>query len=117
MTPDFDREEAKKFLLEKENKEKERKELERKHVLQQVIDVLKEEFAGSSVEVYLVGSIIIPFSFSDRSDVDIVVKNYIGDRFDLWAKLDRKIDRDIEIILFETCHFQDSVIKNGLRVL
>jgi len=117
MNPNFDREEAKKFLAERENKEKEQKEAERKQVLQQVIEVLKEEFAGSSVEVYLVGSIIIPFRFSSRSDVDIVVKNYTGDRFDLWTKLEGKIDRQIEIIPFETCHFQESVLKDGLRVL
>ncbi len=117
MTKEFDQEEAKKFLANREGREKEEHEKARKILLEQVISILKQEFNGSSAEVYLVGSILKPFAFSPRSDVDIVLKNYGGDRFDLWTRLEKKIPRSVEIILFETCPFQDFVLKDGFRVV
>ena len=117
MTKEFDQEDAKKFLADRANKEKDRYEKERKTLLEQVISILRQEFGGSSVEVYLVGSIIRPFAFSSRSDVDIVLKNYEGDRFDLWTRLEKKVSRSVEIILFETCPFQDFVLKDGFKVV
>lgn len=116
-TDDFNRDEAKKFLEAREAEEKQERETDRKEALRKVISILKEEFAGSSVEAYLVGSLIRPFQFSLTSDVDIVLKNFQGDRFDLWPKLEKKIGRKVEIILFETCHFQEFVVKEGLKVV
>ena len=113
----FDSEEAKKFLLKREQTEKEEREKERIDLLAKVISVLKNEFTDSSVEVYLVGSILRPYSFTSRSDVDIVLKNYKGDRFDFWTKLEDKIGRNVEIIPFETCPFQEFVLKDGLKVI
>ena len=113
----FDREDAKKFLHAQEQKQKEKAEEERKKVLNQVISSIKNEFQNTSVEVYLVGSIVRPFSFSPHSDVDIVLKNYHGDRFAIWAKLEKKISRDVEIILFENCSFQEFVLKDGFKVI
>ncbi|HEX2583462.1 MAG TPA: hypothetical protein VHL30_05035 [Chlamydiales bacterium] len=113
----FDSEEAKKFLLEREQKEKQEKERERKNLLQKAISILEEEFTGTAVEVYLIGSILRPFSFTSKSDVDIVLKNYKGDRFDFWTKMEAKIGRSVEIIAFETCSFQEFILKNGLKVL
>ena len=117
MNKKFDSDEAKKFLLAKEKKEKQEREEERKALLQMVISALKKEFEGSAVEVYLIGSIIQPFRFSLRSDIDIVLKNYREDRFDLWAKLERTIGRKIEVILFEKCQFQEFVLKEGFKVV
>lgn len=117
METDFDPEEAKKFLLAKEKAEKKQKEAQRKMVLQKAISVLKKEFKGSQVEVYLIGSILRPLSFSSHSDIDIVLKNYNQDRFECWAKLEGMIERKVEIILFETCHFQEFVLKEGFKVV
>lgn len=114
---DFDVDAAKKFLQEREKKEKEHFEKIRKEVLEKTISILKEMFQESSVEVYLVGSILQPFQFTDRSDIDIVLKNFQGDYFDTWSKLQQKMDRTIEVILFETCHFQDHIMKYGHKVL
>lgn len=114
---DFDIDAAKKFLREREEKEKEHFEEMRKIVLEKTIEVLRQEFQGSSVEVYLVGSITQPFEFTDRSDIDIVLKNFQGDFFDVWSKLQQKLDRIIEVILFETCHFQEHILKHGKKVL
>lgn len=116
LSEGFDEEEARKFLAAREEKEKAEREIDRKHVLEKAFTVLKKEFAGSSVEVYLVGSVIRPYAFSSRSDVDIVLKNYSGDRFDLWTKLEKEIGRKVEIIPFETCNFKEFVSKEGLKV-
>ncbi len=116
MKEEFDFEEAKKFLRGKEEKEKSQKEEERKTLLAKLIEILEREFKGSAVEVYLIGSIIQPFRFSTRSDIDIVLKNYQKDRFDFWVHLEREVGRKIEIIPFETCRFQDFVLKEGFRV-
>jgi len=117
MADNFDYEAAKKSLRLKEEKENAQKEEDRLHFLQRVKTILKEEFNGTGVEVYLVGSILQPSRFTSMSDIDIVLKNFHGDRFELWAKLDRKIGRTLEIIIFETCHFQDFVLKDGLKVV
>lgn len=117
MAKKFDSHQAKKFLEKREGQKKEKNEEERKEILQKIIQILKEELQGSPVEVFLVGSIVRPFSFSEHSDVDIVLKNFKGDRFDFWTKIEGKISRSIEIILFEKCHFQEFVIKEGIRVL
>lgn len=113
----FDSEKAKNFLATREQQEKEKAEEERKKLLKQVLAILKKEFQNTSIEIYLVGSITRPFSFTSHSDVDIVLKNYQGDRFEIWTKLEKQIGRDVEIILFETCSFQEFVLKEGLKVL
>lgn len=115
MNNKFDSEEAKNFLIAKEEREKQQKEEERNSLLQKVILILEKEFKGSSVEVYLIGSILKPFGFSSHSDVDIVLKNYKEDRFDFWAKLERKLSRKVQIILFEACSFQEFVLKEGFK--
>lgn len=117
MSNKFDSEEAKNFLLTKEEREKQQREDERTSLLAKVISILETEFKGSPVEVYLVGSILKPFGFSSRSDVDIVLKNYKDDRFELWANLERTLDRKVEVILFERCPFQEFVLKEGYRVV
>jgi predicted nucleotidyltransferase len=116
MNP-FDREEAKRFLLKKQEDERQKREEERIHLLDKVVSFLKKEFKDNSVKVYLVGSIIRPFQFEYDSDVDIVLENFSGDRFELWAKIERSIGRNVEIIPFEMCHFQEFVLKEGLRVV
>jgi predicted nucleotidyltransferase len=117
MKDDFDVEGAKKYLNERDKAAQKKDEEERKAILQKTISILEKEFRGSEVEVYLVGSILRPFSFSSRSDVDIVLKNFKGDRFDLWPKLEEKIGREIEVILFERCSFQEFVLKEGFKVV
>ena len=78
---------------------------------------IKKRFINTTVEVFLVGSVIQPYMFHPHSDIDIVVKNFKGDRFDLWTQLEMLIKRNIEVIIFENCHFQEHVIKSGYKVL
>lgn len=117
MEKPFDVQQAKKFLMLRETLEKKERERQRITTLTAVIDSLKTLFFLSEVEVYLVGSITQPYMFYPHSDVDIVLKNFKGDRFDIWVQLEGMIKRNVEIIIFEHCHFKDHVIKNGYKVL
>jgi predicted nucleotidyltransferase len=114
---EFDSKKAREFLLRKEREEKEAQEQSRQNLLREISTILRGEFEKTPVEVFLVGSILRPFAFTSSSDIDVVLKNYKGDRFEYWAQLERKIGRDVEIILFETCTFQEFVLKDGLKVV
>lgn len=115
MSP-FDADSAKKYLKEREEKARQENERLRLAVLAEVMSALKEELFENNVEVFLVGSITRPFTFTKRSDVDIVVKNFTQDRFDLWTKLESRLGRNVEVILFENCSFKNHIEKEGLRV-
>lgn len=117
MDKKFDADEAKRFLEKKESEEKEKREQDRILVLSRAIDALKKLFFHTDVEVYLVGSVTRPYMFHSQSDVDIVLKNFKGDRFDVWAELEKIIERNVEVIVFENCHFQEYVIKSGYKVI
>jgi predicted nucleotidyltransferase len=117
MESKFDQQEAKKFLLERAQREKQEREDVRQKTLQRAITVLRERFQGSGIDVYLVGSILRPYHFTPSSDIDIVVKNFTGDRFQLWTELEDLLQRDVEVILFESCHFKEFVTKEGLKVV
>lgn len=117
MSHAFDSAKAKKNLAEKESQKREELELERQKVMERTITLLQNYFRGKDVEVILVGSVIQPGKFTQQSDVDIVLKNFQGNRFDIWPDLERKIDRKIEIILYENCGFKDHVDQHGYKVI
>lgn len=117
MTTPFDPNAAKKFLKERDAQERSNQEEIRKALLEHTIAVLKEEFPGDEVQAFLVGSILRPNQFTKISDVDIVIKNFHGDRFALWSRLEAKIGRQVEIILFEQCSFKEFVESDGLKVV
>ena len=116
MDKNFDVKAAKEFLEAKELKEKTQREEERVFFLEKVRAMLQGEFSESSVEVYLVGSILRPYQFYSHSDVDVVVKNFTGDRFAFWTKLESILQRNVEIILFENCPFQEYVLEKGQKI-
>jgi predicted nucleotidyltransferase len=117
MKDEFNKSEAKKNLLEKEVVRKSFLEKERLRLFEKALAVLKKEFQGSSVEVFLVGSILHSGRFTLSSDVDIVVKNFDGDRLSLWTKLEAAIGRNVEVIRFEQCPFQEFVLDQGYKVV
>lgn len=113
----FNRERAKKKLISLEQEEKDLNEKMRLNILKKLLIELKDDFSGQELEIYLVGSIIQPYKFHKNSDVDIVVKNFKGDRFEIWNRLEDLLQRNVEIIFYEKCSFQEHVQKEGLRVI
>lgn len=112
----FNVEEARKFLRKREHAKKKYLEKERQEVLQRTVLALKEFFKDSGVEVFLVGSILQPHQFTLKSDIDIVLKNFRGDRFELWSQLESLCGREIDLILFEKCNFQEYILEYGYKV-
>jgi predicted nucleotidyltransferase len=101
----------------KRTQAEEQQDEERKALLKKAISILEKEFKGTLVEIYLIGSILQPFNFTARSDIDVVLKNYQGDRFELWSRLEREIGRDVEIISFERSPFQEFILRDGFQVM
>lgn len=117
MDRSFNADEAREYLLKQEQLEKKKREEERLATLDHVARCLKEMFLDSPVEVYLVGSITKPNSFNKRSDIDVVLKNFKGDRFAVWTELESKVRRRVEVILFERSHFKEHIEQEGLKVV
>ncbi len=113
----FDEQAAKKNLAAQEEALRQASEQERLDILEHCSFFLKKRFSGKNIEVYLVGSITRPYQFRKDSDIDIVLKGYTGDRFEIWTELEAALHRSVEIILFESCHFQDHVIRQGIKVI
>jgi predicted nucleotidyltransferase len=117
MESDFNWDEARKNLKNREVKKSLAREDARKKLLEQTKEILFKEFQGQDIELWLIGSITQPNRFSEKSDIDIVIKNYFDDRFALWSSLEKQIGHEIEIIRFEECSFKEDVRNFGLKVL
>lgn len=112
----FNEDESIRHLRKQEQEKEENREIQRKKTLGRVQEVLKEVFDGSDITIYLIGSILQKGKFHANSDIDIVLKGYSGDRFEVWSKLESLLDFSIEVIYYEEIDFQEDVEKLGLRV-
>lgn len=112
----FDENEAIENLKKLEKKGAEEQEKNRLLVLKNVVAAVKDYFADTPVQVFVIGSLIQPGKFRSDSDVDLVLKNFSGDRFDVWTFLEGQIARKVEVILYENCSFKDHIDKFGLRI-
>ena len=117
MDKPFDIKEARENLAKKEHSEQESFERQRRDIMVRTLSILKDFFKEKEIEVFLVGSLTLPGKFTPNSDIDIVLKNFHGDRFEVWAELERQIGRKVEIILYEKCTFQDHVDEYGIKVI
>lgn len=113
----FDQHEAEKNLAAREKIARESREQMRLDMLKKCDEYLKQRFSSEKTEVYLIGSITRPYSFHENSDIDIVLKNYSGDRFEIWTELEASLHRRVEVIIFESCHFQEHIIQQGMKVV
>lgn len=113
----FDINAARQNLKRIECEKKAKQEAIRIELLEATKSILVETLKDKGLEVWLIGSIIQQNSFRPSSDIDIVVKNLVGDRFDLWILLESKLKREVEVIKFEECDFQEEILNTGLRVI
>lgn len=117
MSESFNFEEARENLRNLDKKEKENLELKRQKLKAHAEVFLKNMFGASNAEVFLIGSITQPNQFREHSDVDIVLKNFKGDRFDAWSQIEDGIQHKVELILYENCTFQDHIDQFGEKVV
>jgi predicted nucleotidyltransferase len=95
------------------------KELEdlRKRTLREVhraIDTLQKEFLWK--ELYIIGSVTRPGQFGPKSDIDIAVRGL--DKFKYYqfiAKISGHLNRRVDVIRMEECHFSDTIISEGMK--
>ena len=67
-------------------------------------------------EAILFGSVVRPGRFSARSDVDVAVPDLEPrDFFALMGHLEEGLEREIDLVPIDTCHFADSIRRTGLK--
>ena len=67
-------------------------------------------------EVYIFGSVVGIGRFCRNSDVDIAVKGL--DKFDYYefiAEISELLDKRVDVISLEECHFADSIKEKGIK--
>lgn len=67
-------------------------------------------------EAILFGSVVRPGRFHARSDVDIAVPDLEPRAFfALMGHLEDGLEREINLVPIDTCHFADTIRRTGLR--
>lgn len=93
------------------------REQERAEVLTRIIPLLRAYFFRKRVqEVYLVGSVLREGKFLPSSDIDVAVLGLQEDYFKTLTELEQLLDRTVDLIELEGCHFKDDIAKWGLRI-
>lgn len=64
---------------------------------------------------YLFGSMTQPWRFSQSSDLDLAVDSLEqGDPFGLISHLSTHLDRDVDLVPLDQCHFEDKIRQTGM---
>ena len=67
-------------------------------------------------EAFLFGSVVRPGRFGAHSDVDVAVPDLEArDYFTLMGHLEEGLEREIDLVPIDTCHFADTIRRTGLR--
>jgi predicted nucleotidyltransferase len=96
----------------REEREKLRREMIRKVL--KALDKLSENVEFEEAVIF--GSIVKPFRFTERSDVDVAFKGLERDKlFYTTAFLSGEIGRDVVVVELERVRFADRITREGLR--
>ncbi|NCJ07722.1 nucleotidyltransferase domain-containing protein [Synechococcales cyanobacterium C] len=64
---------------------------------------------------YLFGSVLWPYRFIPRSDVDVAVEQIKPESFFVaLAALSEALERDIDLVELSRCHFADRIRQQGM---
>ena len=94
-------------------------EKQRQDILKRCIVEIREYFMPLDVtSLYITGSLIIPYRFSSRSDIDIAVEGLPPEiYFSAIFELGEILSRTVEIIELENCRFADKIREDGLKII
>ncbi|MEO0407399.1 MAG: nucleotidyltransferase domain-containing protein, partial [Cyanobacteria bacterium P01_A01_bin.135] len=92
-------------------------ECDRQQVLQAALAWLREHGAQFGIEQgYLFGSVTQPGRFTARSDVDLAVAGLTpGDPFGLMSFLSTEVNRDVDLVPLDQCHFAEKIRREGVQ--
>lgn len=91
-------------------------EADRQYLLQNARLWLEQNAARFNIEQgYLFGSMTQPGRFSQSSDLDLAVDSLRhGDPFGLISHLSTHLDRDVDLVPLDQCHFADKIRQMGV---
>lgn len=103
-------------IWEKINEEKQMSiETNRKKTLEKIIPFIKRYFIKKNVsKVYLIGSILQPFNFTENSDIDIAIEDLNEDYFRTMCELEEILQRNVHLIEMGNCSFAHNIKTRGL---
>ena len=104
------------WLQSAEEEEKEREKI-RREVLREIdeaLEILAMRYSWN--DLYLFGSIIRTGRFTQSSDIDIAVRGLKKlDYFAFVGDISAILNRSVDVINLEDCHFSDSIVSGGVR--
>ncbi len=91
-------------------------EANRQQLLQKAQSWLEQNARKFGIEQgYLFGSMTQPGRFSQSSDLDLAVDSLKhGDPFGLISYLSTHLDRDVDLVPLDQCHFVDKIRQTGV---
>jgi predicted nucleotidyltransferase len=90
-------------------------EAKRVAAIEQIIHWLETEAAQYGInQAYLFGSVIRPYRFTNRSDVDIALEQFNSeDFFVAMAALSETLERDVDLVDLSKCPFAHRIRQQG----
>ena len=97
-------------------KEKEQNEADRGRLLESALQWLRAHGAAYAItHGYIFGSVTEPGRFTQNSDIDIAVDTWkTGDICGLMGYLSLHLNRDVDIVPLDQCHFADKIRRLGM---
>ncbi|MEL6332196.1 MAG: nucleotidyltransferase domain-containing protein [Cyanobacteria bacterium J06649_12] len=97
-------------------REKEQNERERQQLLPLALAWLQSHGLDYGISCgYLFGSVTQPGRFTQSSDIDIAVDTWeTGNIFGLMGYLSLYLNRDVDVIPLDQCHFADKIRRLGM---
>ena len=97
-------------------REKEHNEAERQRLLALTLEWLRTH--GATYEIthgYVFGSVTEPGRFTKASDIDVAVDTWkTGDICGLMGYLSLHLNRDVDVVPLDQCHFADKIRRLGI---
>jgi len=98
------------------NQRRQQNERDRQQILEQPLAWLEQNAARFQIgQGYLFGSVIQAGKFSADSDVDLAIASLKdGDPFGLIGYLSLHLNRDVDVVPLDQCHFADKIRQTGI---
>lgn len=105
------------LLDQKRAQQKVNNECDRQRLLQEALGWLEQNTPRFGIEQgYLFGSMTQPDKFSQFSDLDLALNSLSqGEPFGLISHLSTFLDREVDLVPLDQCHFAHKIQREGVR--